>query len=90
MTALPSVGAKIISYQAPKGSGYTTFTERWPFWASRCRPKSNPQTARCAPPKNLLEEVLFDRRRDLFTEVELVFFDTTSLYFEGQGGESLG
>ena len=27
---------------------------------------------------------------DLFTEVELVFFDTTSLYFEGQGGEDLG
>jgi hypothetical protein len=40
--------------------------------------------------KDLLEEVLFDRRRDLFTEVELVFFDTTSLYFEGEGGESLG
>jgi hypothetical protein len=40
--------------------------------------------------KDLLEERLFDRRRDLFTEVELVFFDTTSLYFEGQGGEELG
>jgi Transposase DDE domain len=40
--------------------------------------------------KDLLEEGLFERRRDLFTEVELVFFDTTSLYFEGQGGESLG
>jgi transposase len=37
--------------------------------------------------KDLVEEALFDRRRDLFTEVELVFFDTTSLYFEGQGGE---
>jgi Transposase DDE domain len=40
--------------------------------------------------KDLLEELLFDRRRDLFTEVELVFFDTTSLYFEGEGGETLG
>jgi hypothetical protein len=37
--------------------------------------------------KDLVGEALFDRRRDLFTEVELVFFDTTSLYFEGQGGE---
>jgi transposase len=37
--------------------------------------------------KDLVEEAVFDRRRDLFTEVELVFFDTTSLYFEGQGGE---
>jgi hypothetical protein len=40
--------------------------------------------------KDVLEEILFDRRRDLFTEVELVFFDTTTLYFEGQGGETLG
>jgi Transposase DDE domain len=37
--------------------------------------------------KDLVEEAVFDRRRDLFTEVELVFFDTTSLYFEGQGGQ---
>src|SRR6478735_680059 len=40
--------------------------------------------------KDLIEEALFERRRDLFTEVELVFFDTTSLYFEGCGGESIG
>jgi hypothetical protein len=40
--------------------------------------------------KDLLEEVLFEQRRDLFTEVELVFFDTTPLYFEGRGGETLG
>ena len=26
----------------------------------------------------------------MFTEVDLVFFDTTSLYFEGRGGESIG
>lgn len=40
--------------------------------------------------KDVIEEHLFGRRRDLFTEVEIVFFDTTSLYFEGQGGETLG
>jgi Transposase DDE domain len=40
--------------------------------------------------KDLIEEALFEGRRDLFTEVELVFFDTTSLYFEGRGGESIG
>jgi transposase len=40
--------------------------------------------------KDLIEEGLFARRRDLFTQVEVVFFDTTSLYFEGHGGESLG
>jgi transposase len=37
-----------------------------------------------------VEEALFQRRRDLFTECTLAFFDTTSLYFEGRGGESLG
>jgi hypothetical protein len=40
--------------------------------------------------KDLIEEALFDRGRDLFSEVGLVFFDTTSIYFEGVGGQSLG
>jgi transposase len=40
--------------------------------------------------KDQIEEALFDRRRDLFTAVGLVFFDTTSIYFEGNGGESIG
>ena len=40
--------------------------------------------------KDLIEEALFARRRELFSDVELVFFDTTSIYFEGEGGESLG
>lgn len=33
-------------------------------------------------------EGLFERGRDLFTA--LVFFDTTSLYFAGRGGQTLG
>jgi Transposase DDE domain len=40
--------------------------------------------------KDVIEEQLFARRRDLFSELDVVFFDTTSLYFEGDGGESLG
>ena len=40
--------------------------------------------------KDLIEESLFSLRRDLFSEMELVFFDTTTLYFEGEGGESIG
>jgi Transposase DDE domain len=40
--------------------------------------------------KDLIEEAVFDRGRDLFSQVGLVFFDTTSIYFEGQGGQSLG
>lgn len=45
-------------------------------------------TPRCT--KDLIEEALFDRGRDLFSEVGLVFFDTTSIYFEGREGESIG
>jgi transposase len=47
-----------------------------------------PFTPRCN--KDLIEEALFARRRDLFTQLQLVFFDTTSIYFEGQGGETIG
>ena len=30
------------------------------------------------------------RRRELFTGLDVVFFDTTSIYFEGEGGDELG
>ena len=39
---------------------------------------------------DLIEERLFERRRDLFSDLSLVFMDTTSLAFCGAGGESLG
>ena len=47
-----------------------------------------PFAPRCI--KDLVEEKLFSIRRNLFTELELVFFDTTSIYFEGKGGEEIG
>ena len=40
--------------------------------------------------KDLIEEHLFERRRDLFSELSVVFMDTTSLSFIGAGGETLG
>jgi len=40
--------------------------------------------------KDLIEEEVFHRRRDLFASLSVVFFDTTSFYFEGEGGETLG
>jgi hypothetical protein len=49
---------------------------------------ATPFSPRCV--KDWVEEALFERRRDLFTGLELVFFDTTSIYFEGEGGEALG
>jgi len=49
---------------------------------------ATPFAPRCM--KDLVEERLFGRHRNLFTGLELVFFDTTSIYFEGEGGETLG
>ena len=49
---------------------------------------ATPFAPRCI--KDQIEEGLFHRRRDLFSELALVFYDTTSIYFEGRGGESLG
>jgi transposase len=40
--------------------------------------------------KDLIEEALFARKRDLFSDLDMVFFDTTSIYFEGEGGETIG
>ncbi len=40
--------------------------------------------------KDKIEEKLFSLNRDLFSSLEIFFFDTTSIYFEGEGGEYLG
>jgi hypothetical protein len=37
-----------------------------------------------------VEEALYRHRQPLFGAVSIAFFDTTSLWFEGAGGESLG
>ena len=39
---------------------------------------------------DLIEEGLYRHRQHLFGEVSVAFFDTTSLYFEGAGGQKLG
>jgi len=47
-----------------------------------------PFAPRCT--KDRIEEGLFAHRRDLFSGLQLVFFDTTSIYFEGEGGQEIG
>ena len=37
-----------------------------------------------------IEEALYRHRQPLFGEVSVAFFDTTTLWFEGAGGQSLG
>ena len=49
---------------------------------------ATPFAPRCL--KDVVEEELFALRRDLFSTLDLVFMDTTSLYFEGAGGQTLG
>ena len=54
-------------------------TEQW---------AATPFSPRCT--KDLIEEALFARRRDLFSTLDVVFFDTTSIYFKSEGGDKLG
>ena len=79
------------SMPGPRRSRCIISTGPWPGWASRCRRHNSPRRARGPrTTKDLIEEELFLRRRDLFTSLDVVFFDTTSIYFEGEGGETLG
>ena len=50
--------------------------------------KATPFTARRT--KDIIEEELFFSRSDIFSSLEMVFFDTTSIYFEGEGGDKIG
>jgi hypothetical protein len=59
-------------------------TGPWPFSADQTN--AAPFAPQCT--KDLIEEAMFRRQRNLFSGLELVFFDTTSIYFEG--GETLG
>ena len=49
---------------------------------------ATPFAPRCI--KDAIEEDMFFERRNLFSGLDLVFFDTTSIYFEGAGGQSIG
>ena len=41
---------------------------------------ATPLSPRCT--KDRIEELMLFQKRDLFSEIERVFFDTTSIYFE--------
>ncbi len=45
------------------------------------------QTRHCT---DAIEEALYQHRKSLFGAISVAFFDTTSLYFEGHGGATLG
>jgi len=50
--------------------------------------KDRTHAPRCT--KDVIEEEMFDRRKNLFTDLDFVFLDTTALYFEGEGGKTIG
>lgn len=62
-------------------------------WLGEVLPKDQQNGATPFAPrtnKDLVEESLFAQRRDLFTDLDIVFFDTTSIYFQGEGGATIG
>jgi Transposase DDE domain len=50
--------------------------------------EATPFSPRCT--KDVVEEAMFAHNRNLFSGLDLVFLDTTSIYFEGEGGQDLG
>ena len=59
-------------------------------WLGEALGEREPDAPSARRVKDLIEEELFARRRDLFSALDLVFFDTTSLFFTGNGGDTLG
>ena len=59
-------------------------------WLGEALAEPEPDAPSPRRTKDLIKEELFARRRDLFTDVDLVFFDTNSQFFTGEGGETLG
>jgi len=85
-----SDGAKLIVYREPKNWNWHHLYRAMAFLGEPLEEEPGARvlkTPRCT--KDWIEEALFDQRRDLFSAIELVFFDTTSLYFEGEGGQEM-
>ncbi|MDX1814713.1 MAG: IS1634 family transposase [Thermodesulfobacteriota bacterium] len=61
-------------------------------WLGEPLEEGKAQSAELSPrcTKDVMEEWLFEERRDLLSTLNIVFFDTTSIYFEGEGEETLG
>src|SRR6202007_1454345 len=89
-TGRRTAGSRTIGSRASRNSICITFIARWPGSArsENQQDGATPFAPRCL--KDVIEETLFARRRDLFSTLDLVFMDTTSLYFEGAGGQTLG
>ncbi|GBR75661.1 hypothetical protein AA700_0493 [Acidiphilium acidophilum DSM 700] len=59
-------------------------------WLGEPMAPVTPDDARERYQAEVIEEALYAHRRALFGAAVVAFFDTTSLYFEGRGGATLG
>src|SRR5512143_2669065 len=57
-------------------------------WPTDQQKDKTPFAPRCI--KDRIEEGVFNHRRDLLSGLQLVLFDTTSISFEGEGGQDIG
>ena len=99
-SSAPRKSARIDIFRSPKTAAKENASSNpssLPSGGSTNSPPPAPSTNSCAPRlgsprrvKDLIEEELFARRRNLFSALDLVFFDTTSLFFTGNGGDTLG
>ena len=76
--------------QCEKSSFVRSEIDREIRYETTCDATGEPDAPSPRRVKDLIEEELFVRRRDLFSALDLVFFDTTSLFFTGNGGDTLG
>jgi hypothetical protein len=65
-------------------SGSDRHASTWLAWLGEDITVGQASQARCRT--EVIEEALYHHRRSLFGALSVAFFDTTSLYFEGQGG----
>lgn len=87
----PSVGDKPYRLPGTESLDLHHLYRAMAFLGDPLKDQPDPEilkTPRCT--KDWIEEQLFEQRRDLFSKLDLVFFDTTSIYFEGEGGQEIG
>jgi len=91
VTAPPTSGGPTTRSRVATTSNSTTSTGPWPGSARNC-PRISRRTRRHSHPvaSRIGSRKTCGHRRDLFSGLQLVFFDTTSIDFEGEGGQDIG
>ena len=84
-------GVRTTCSPAWRGSIFIIFIGRWAMaWLGEELPAKEQDGRTPFAPRCLKDVMRFAHRRNLFTRLDLMFMDTTGLYFEGAGGQTLG